>query len=240
MYKGKTILSLIPARGGSKGLPRKNVRLLLGKPLIAWTIEQALKSKYLDKIIVSTDDEQIAEISKRYGAEVPFMRPKELAKDESLTIDVILHALNWFEERGEKFDYLALLEPTSPLRKINDIDNSIKKLIDNEIYSDSLVSVGKLSLEHPFVSKKIDENGYIKVFYETEDPLITRRQELLPAYFPYGVIYLSKISTLRKYKTFYQEKTIPFFIERWQNYEVDDIWDFIVIEAIMKYIQNYV
>ena len=94
MYKNKKILAIIPARGGSKGLPRKNIKPLLGKPLIAWTIEQALASKYLDRVIVSTEDEEIAAISRKYCAEVPFLRPKELARDDSPTIDTLLHALN--------------------------------------------------------------------------------------------------------------------------------------------------
>ena len=234
MYKGKNILGLIPARGGSKGLPRKNIRPLLGKPLIAWTIEQALTSKYLDKVVVSTDDKEIGEISKKYGAEVPFMRPKELARDNSPTIDVILHTLNWFENAGEKYDYLALLEPTSPLREKDDIENGIKKLIDNENRADSLVSVGEIALEHPFISKEIDERGYVKPFYKVSKTHITRRQDISKAYFPYGVLYLSKVSAIKEYKTFYQERTLPLFIKRWQNYEIDDMWDFICIETILK------
>ena len=234
MYKGKNILGLIPARGGSKGLPRKNIKSLLGKPLIAWTIEQALASKYLDRVVVSTDNKEIAEISKKYGAEVPFMRPKELAKDNSTTADVIIHTLNWFKNSGQKFDYLALFEPTSPLREKNDIDNGIMKLIDNENKADSLVSVGEISLEHPFISKEIDEKGYVKPFYKVPNNKIRRRQDLSKAYFPYGVLYLSKVSAIKEYKTFYQKKTMPMFIKRWQNYEIDDMWDFICIQAILK------
>ena len=234
MYKGKTILGLIPARGGSKGLPRKNIKPLLGKPLIAWTIEQALASKYLDRVVVSTDDKEIAEISKKYGVEIPFIRPKELARDDSTTIDVIIHTLNWFERAGEKYDYLALLEPTSPLREKNDIDNGIMKLIDNGNRADSLVSVGEIALEHPFISKKIDEKGYVKPFYKVPNNKVGRRQDLFKAYFPYGVLYFSKIFTIKKYRTFYQDKTLPLFVKRWQNYEIDDMWDFICIETILK------
>jgi len=237
MYKNKTILGLIPARGGSKGLPQKNIRPLLGKPLVGWTVEQGLGSKYLDKLIVSTDDVKIAEISRNYGAEVPFLRPKELAKDNSPTIEVILHALNLLEKNGKNFDYLALLEPTSPLRKKDDIDNGIKKLINNEISADSVVSVGAIALEHPYIAKKIDEKGYLKPFFEINKKA-TRRQELSTAYFPYGVLYLAKISTLKKHKTFYQRRTLPLFIKRWQNYEIDDIWDFICIEAILEKIHG--
>lgn len=227
------VIAIIPARGGSKALPRKNIRLLAGKPLIAWTIEQAKKSKNIDKMIVSTDDEEIAEISKQYGAEVPFMRPKELATDNSPTIDAIMHALDWFESRGNYFDILVLLEPTSPLRKDGDIDNAIKLFLDNLGNADSLISLGEVQLENPYIMKKI-EDGYVKPLLYTNSQH-HQRQQLPKAYFPYGVIYLSKTITLKKYKTVYQEKTIPYFIERWQNYEIDDIYDFIAIEAILKH-----
>lgn len=233
MYKNKSILGLIPARGGSKGLPRKNIRTLLGKPLIAWTIEQALISKYLDKVIVNTDDKEIAKVAKKYGAEVPFMRPKELATDDSKVIYTIFHTLDFFEEKGLKFDYLALLEPTSPLRKDDDIDNAIKKLIDNEDIAESLISLGEIVLEHPLYSKKIDESGYVKPYTDTKKS-ISIRQKLPIAYFPYGIIYISKVSTMRKYKVVYPERILPLFIERWQNYEINDIWDFICVEAILK------
>jgi CMP-N-acetylneuraminic acid synthetase len=123
------IIAIIPARGGSKGLPRKNIKLLLGKPLVAWTIEQAKNSKYVNKVVVSTEDKEIAEISRGYGAEVPFLRPKELARDDSPTIDAILHALNWFEESGEYFDIVVLLEPTSPLRDVEDKDKCVEILV---------------------------------------------------------------------------------------------------------------
>ena len=232
MINNKTILALIPARGGSKGIPKKNIKPLLGKPLIAWTIEQAKKSKYFDRIIVSTDSEEIAEMSEKYGAEVPFLRPKELARDESPTSDAIMHAITWFEERGEYFDIVVLLEPTSPLRKENDLDNAIELFIKNIDKADSLVSVGEVHLENPYIMKKI-ENGYVKSFIEIDEN-IYQRQQLPKVYFPYGVIYLSKVDAFKKYKTFYQEKTIHYFIERWQNYEIDDIYDFIAIEALLK------
>lgn len=233
MIQGKTVLAIIPARGGSKGLPRKNILPLLGKPLVAWTIGQALASQYLDKVIVSTDDEEIARIAKDHGAEVPFIRPAELATDTAKTIDVIYHSLAFYKERGISFNYLALLEPTSPLRAEGDIDKSIKLLADHEAEADSLVSVGEVHMEHPSIVKKI-ENNYVKP-YESTGEIITRRQDLSKAYFPYGVIYLSKITSLEATDTFYQERTIPYFIQRWQNYEVDDIFDLICIEAIMNY-----
>jgi CMP-N-acetylneuraminic acid synthetase len=236
MISNKAILALIPARGGSKCIPKKNMKPLLGKPLIAWTIEQAKRSKYIDRTIVSTDSEEIAKVSKEYGAEVPFLRPEGLARDESPTSEAIMHALSWFEEKRVYFDIIVLLEPTSPLRKENDLDNAIKLFFKNIEKADSLVSVGEVHMEHPHIMKRI-EDGYVKPFIEIDEN-IYQRQQLPKVYFPYGVIYLLKVDAFKKYQTFYQGKTIPYFIERWQNYEIDDIYDFICIEAILKAMQN--
>jgi len=233
MYKDRKILALIPARGGSEGLLRKNIRDLLGKPLIGWTIEQLNCSRYPDRVVVSTDDEEIAEVSKRYGAEVPFIRPKELATSESPTVDTVFHSLDYFEDKGEVFDYVALVEPTSPLRKKEDIDSAIEKLIDNEDFADGLVSVGRVTLEHPIIVKRIDDNGYLRSFYQTEQA-VTQRQQLDEAFFPYGVIYISKVKALRQHGSFYQPRTLPYFIERWQNYEVDDMYDLLCVEALLR------
>ncbi len=236
MYNNRSVLGIIPARGGSRGLPGKNIREMCGMPLIAWTVEQALSSRYLDRVIVSTDDNEIAEISERYGAEVPFLRPEELAGDCTPMIDVILHAVDFYKNKDMTFDCIALMEPTSPLRRIDDIDRAIEKLIRHEAEADSLVSVGEVSLEHPSIMKRITR-GYVKP-YEAGTGIITRRQELDRVFFPYGVIYLSKTETLLECRTFYQQRTIPFFIERWQNYEVDDIYDFVCIEAVMSLMLN--
>jgi CMP-N-acetylneuraminic acid synthetase len=224
------ILGLIPARGGSKRLHRKNIRPFLGEPLVAWTIKQAKKSKFLKRVVVTTEDTEIAEISKREGAEVPFSRPKELARDGSPTIDAVLHAIDWFGSRGEHFDIVALLEPTSPLRRDDDIDRAIKLFLDNWERADSLVSLGEVRLENPYIMKKLEE-GYVKPFIDAEGSW----KQLDKVYFPYGVIYISKTEALKNYKTFYQERTIPYFIERWQNYEIDDIYEQVCIEAIFAY-----
>ncbi|MDR3627007.1 MAG: acylneuraminate cytidylyltransferase family protein [Ignavibacteriaceae bacterium] len=235
MFNGKKIISIIPARGGSKGLPKKNILQLNGKPLIAWTIEKALQSKYIDRIFVSTDSEEIAGIAEKFGCNVPFLRPEEFARDSSPSSEAIIHALDCFEKLGERFDYIALLEPTSPLRKMNDIDLSIKKIINNE-NADCLVSVGEIHTEHPFIIKKMDFEGFVSP-YISNAKSIYQRQQADKAYFPYGVIYLSKIESYKKNKTFYLEKTLSYEIERWQNYEIDDIEDFMIIEKIInKYI----
>jgi len=233
MYKKKRILGLIPARGGSKGLPGKNIRPLNGKPLIAWTIQQASQSKYLDRTIISTDDPKIAQIARSCAGDVPFLRPKKLASDRSPTIDTVTHAVEFLKTKGESFDFLALLEPTSPLRARDDLDKAIKILIDQQEKFDCLVSLGQVHLEHPRIMKKMD-NGYVASYMPSNAQKVKRRQDLEIVYFPYGVIYLSKIETLLKTGSFYQQKQIPYFIERWQGYEVDDLYDFLCIEAVMR------
>jgi CMP-N-acetylneuraminic acid synthetase len=233
MIGEKKILAVIPARGGSKGLPGKNIKPLLGKPLIAWTIEQAKVSNYLDRVIVSTDDETIADIARQWDGDVPFLRPKELAGDASPIADTILHLLDRLEQDHEIYDYIALLEPTSPLRKPDDIDNALGLLAENED-ADSLVSVGEVHMEHPMIVKRISEGLVIPYMPNIEQ--IYQRQQADKAYFPYGVVYVSKVCVFRKEQTFYTKKTIPYFIERWQNYEIDDIYDFMCVETILKHI----
>lgn len=227
------IICIIPARGGSKGLPGKNVKDLRGKPLIAWTIEQAQKSKYIDTIFVSTDDPEIAAVSKTFGVEVPFLRPEYLASDSASSVDVVSHVLDYFETIGKCFDIIILLEPTSPLRKDNDIDTAIELLLRIDT-ADGLISMGEVHMEHPMIVKKINSGGRIEPYIKDVEK-ISRRQQADKAYFPYGVIYMIKNVVFRREKSFYTNNVIPYIIERWQNYEIDDIYDFYAIEALMTY-----
>lgn len=236
MYNNKRILAIIPARGGSKGLPEKNIKHLRGRPLIAYTIEQAKTSKYIDEIFVSTDNELIANTAKEFGISVPFLRPAELAKDTSSSMDVVEHVLSHFENRNTFYDYIVLLEPTSPLRKKDDIDNAIQLAISNES-ADGIISLGEVHMEHPMIVKKVNKNGNI-ISYIDEVKKISQRQQADKAYFPYGVIYMIKTEVFKREKSFYTNNIMPYFIERWQNYEVDDIFDFIAIEAILNKIQE--
>ena len=141
------ILAVIPARGGSKGIKNKNIKSLCGHPLIAWTIMKAKRSKFIEKVVVSTDSKKIAYISKKYGASVPFIRPKKYATDKANDFIVLKHAINFFTTKGEKFDYIIMLQPTSPLRELKDINNSINKVLKKNI--DALVSVSKVEVQHP-------------------------------------------------------------------------------------------
>lgn len=232
MYRDRRILALITARGGSKGLPRKNLLPLLGKPLVAWTVEQGCRCPIIDRVIVSTDDQEIAEVARRAGADVPFMRPAELAQDQSTSLDVVIHALDWCAAKRDLFDYLVLLEPTSPLRRHGDLQQALEMLIEREAEAEAIVSLGEIHLENPFVMKVI-QNGLLAPLFAGEKA-ITQRQQYPKAYFPYGVIYASKVSSIRNNRTFYPERTLPFPIARWQNYEIDDRLDFLCVEAVMK------
>lgn len=233
MYQNKTFLAIIPARGGSKGLPGKNIRELCGKPLIAWSIEAGLKSVCVDDVVVSTDSGEIAEISKNYGASAPFLRPEDLASDTATTFDAIKHTIEYYENNLHKtYDYIVLLEPTSPLREKNDLDEMIQKIAALNDDFDAIVSIGEVH-EHPSIMKQLDRNN-IKP-YCAELTMASRRQDNQPAYFPYGVAYIVKTKTLLEEKTFYPVRTTHHIIKRYQCYEVDDIYDFLAIENIMKY-----
>jgi CMP-N-acetylneuraminic acid synthetase len=232
MNSSKRILAVIPARGGSKGLPGKNIRPLLGKPLIAWTIEQAKACSLIDELFVSTDSSEIAKTSEDYGVAVPFLRPAELASDTSSSIDVLLHVLDYLEAQRSFFDYVAMLEPTSPLRDEKDLEISIRQVLKTENV-DGIISLGEVHTEHPWIVKRLTEDGRVAPF-TSDGKIITQRQQCVPAFFPYGVIYMLKVNVLRREKTFYTKNVIPYFIERWQNYEIDDYCDFICVESILR------
>lgn len=225
------ILALIPARSGSKGLPGKNIKDLLGKPLLAWSVEQARACKYIDKVVVSTDDSEIAQIAQSYGAEIPFLRPAEMAKDDSPVLDTVLHILDEYARLGTQFDVVALLEPTSPLRADADLDRALSAFTAQLDKYDAVVSLGEIH-ESPYYAKVVDQSEFVAPLLEGSN--YSRRQQLPKTYFPYGVIYATKVTTLRESRTFYPRRTMPYFIERWQNFEVDDLVDFVCIEAIMR------
>jgi len=233
MINSRTAIGIIPARGGSKGLPGKNIRPMCGKPLIAWTIEKALKSRYLDVVMVSTDSPEIAAIAREHGAEVPFLRPAELASDTANSYDVIRHALGHYRQSaGMEFDYTALLEPTSPLREDDDIDRVLGALDESARDFDSIVTLGEVG-EHPSIMKRLVGRGIEPFCKELEQT--TRRQDNAPAYFPYGVAYIAKTSVLLEENTFYTNRCMGFPIRRYQNYEIDDVYDFYCAENVMKH-----
>ncbi|WP_373036576.1 cytidylyltransferase domain-containing protein [Sulfurimonas sp.] len=234
MYDDKKVLAIIPARGGSKGLSGKNIKELCSKPLIAWSIESGLKSKYIDEVMVTTDSQEIAAISREYSANVPFLRPHDLASDTATTFDAVKHTIDFYKSQNNtEFDYIVLLEPTSPLRENDDIDNMLEKLISQSDKYDSIVSVGEVH-EHPSIMQRIVNNDSLEGYCK-ELEMKSRRQDNVAAYFPYGVAYIVKTDSLIKEKTFYTKRNTFYEIKRYQCYEIDDMYDFLAIENIMKY-----
>jgi CMP-N-acetylneuraminic acid synthetase len=223
----ENVIAVIPARGGSKGLLRKNIRQLNGKPLICYAIDEAMKSKFIDRIIVTTDDSEIAEISKKAGAEV-IIRPLALAQDESPVIDAIFHALE--NMNGGKPDIIVLLQATSPLREVKDIDDAIQLFRSEPC--DSLMSV--CQAEHsPYWYFNI-KNGLLAPLFD-ERFLNIHRQELPPAYRPNGAIYIISPETLRKHKSFYCNRTLAYVMKAKSSIDIDEEIDFQIAEQLMKH-----
>jgi CMP-N-acetylneuraminic acid synthetase len=228
------ILGLILARGGSKRLPGKNIRPLAGKPLIAWSIEAARACAAISDVVVSTDDEGIAEVARQHGARVPFLRPAALAGDTSTSADAALHALAFLrEQEGRTFDAVILLEPTSPLRASSDLSKVADMLARRWDETDAVVSVGQVQLEQPAVMKRMGADGRLAPWVPTE---AAPSGEV--AWFPYGVAYAVKTEALERLRTFYPPRVLGYTIQRWQNYEVDDLLDFLCVEAVLKHLKG--
>jgi CMP-N,N'-diacetyllegionaminic acid synthase len=203
------ILGLIPARGGSKGVPGKNIKNLAGKPLLAYASEVALKSQYLSEVIVSSDDPQIITVAKKLGVAVPFIRPSVLALDTTPTIDVIIHALEWYQAQNIFFDAVCLLQVTSPFRTVPFLDAAIKKFIASGC--DSLISVQQVPQEYnPHWTFEVDSRGNLKIA-TGEEQIISRRQELPIVYHRDGSIYITTTEVLLRDRSLYGKSTA--FIE---------------------------
>ncbi len=223
MVGSKRLLAVIPARGGSKRLPRKNVLDLAGKPLIAWTIQEALNCKYIDQVIVSTDDKEISDISKEYGADVPFFRPSELATDEAKTVDVVLHLLDELEKVGERYDYIILLQPTSPLRTAQNIDESVELLQMKN--SDAVISV--CESEHPPLWCNVLPDDMSMDNFLDASVKNKRSQDLPKQYRINGAIYISSVKKLKKENSFFlSNNCIAYIMKQNVSIDIDTIDDF--------------
>ncbi len=230
MTNGKRILAIIPARGGSKGLPGKNIREICGRPLIAWSIIQAKHCADIHRVVVSTDDHQIAKIANEYGAEVPFVRPTELANDTAPTIDVILHALCWLEKyENYRPEYILLLQPTSPLRTGKDIDGVLRVLMDKD--ARAVVSVCETD-HHPWWSNTLPESGSMKDFLRLE--ILNKRRQEFPIYYRLnGAIYLAEMDYLSKYNGFFGPETFAYKMPRERSIDIDSAMDFKLASLLM-------
>ncbi len=223
------ILALIPARGGSKRLPGKNIRILGGKPLLSWSIDICKDIECVVDVMVSTDSDEVAKVAKKFGALVPWLRPDILSTDSSTTVDVALHALDWYEENVGRLDGLLLLQPTSPFRTKKSIQRSL------ELYSESFQTIVSVSAihSHPDWTMRI-ENGMLRQYYDTQS-FGKRSQELEPAYSLNGLIYLIHPDTLRKNRSFYDSATKPFVVEsNYESLDIDTLADFQFAEYLIS------
>jgi len=229
---GKRVLAIVPARAGSKGLPGKNIRLLAGKPLLAWPIAAAKGSVYVDRVIISTDSAEFAEIGITHGAEAPFLRPAELASDTAPSIDFILHAIDALEAEGDEYHYIVLLEPTSPLTETSDIDAALAQLDASE--AEAIVGIAAMETQHPAFSVRCDEDGVIRPAQSADFANLPRRQDLAPIFSLDGSLYISTVAALRRERGFCHSSTLGYLTDRWKSFEVDDLVDFVAIEAVMQ------
>ncbi|MBE0465958.1 MAG: acylneuraminate cytidylyltransferase family protein [Candidatus Desulforudis sp.] len=228
MHRGVSFLGFIPARAGSKGIPSKNIRLLAGKPLIVHTIQAAKESGIFDCLVVSTDGKEIAKIAGEAGAEVPFLRPPELATDDTPGIDTLRHALRWFEERGKQYNCVMYLQPTSPLRSAADIMAAADLLIDRN--AEAIVSVSRVE-HHPWWSNVLPADGCMKDFLKPDTA--TNRQEL-PAYYRLnGAIYLARWDFIRNRNSWLGPHTYAYIMSRKRSVDIDQEIDFIIAEALI-------
>jgi CMP-N,N'-diacetyllegionaminic acid synthase len=224
-----TTIGIIPARGGSKGVPKKNIRQINGLPLIQYTIESALKSSCLQQVIVSTDSEEIASIAKSIGANVPFIRPAELATDEASSIDVLKHAIKEVENLGTSVDHIMLLQPTSPLRTNKQIEEA------HNIYTKNghipIVSVCKTQ-SHPYIMKRIKER-FLEDFIEKPSHM-TRRQDFPELYELNGAIYITKKENVQSGFIYRGNCCLPYIMDFESSLDIDEELDFFIAEAILK------
>lgn len=225
MIEDKTILAIIPARGGSKGVPRKNIRVVAGKPLLAWTIEEALKSKYVDRIIVSTDDAEIAATAKEWGAEVPFMRPAALSTDNTPGIEPVVHAINMLPQ----YEYVIVLQPTSPLRTVEDIDGSIELCFAKR--AKCCVSVVEPD-KSPYWMLTLGKDGKVLPLFP-DSPLVSRRQDLPIVYALNGAIYIANSECLLDAKTFIDKDMTIYVMPKERSLDIDTEYDVSLADNIL-------
>lgn len=233
MIDGKRVLALVPARSGSKGLPHKNIRPLHGKPLLAWPIAAARASAHVDRVVVSTDSPHYADLARQAGADVPFLRPAALASDSAPSIDFMLHAVDTLEAAGDIYEYVLLLEPTSPLTEAGDVDAALQALDRRRDIADAMVGVTPMVSTHPAFAVRLDDAGLMHPFAAPSFGQLPRRQDTEPLYSLDGSLYISSVAALRRERGFCHARTLPYVTPRWKSFEVDDLVDFICIEAIL-------
>ncbi|WP_424984244.1 cytidylyltransferase domain-containing protein [Maritalea sp. S77] len=238
MIGSDRVLAIIPSRSGSKGLTDKNIRPLENKPLLAWPIEAACSSRYVDYVLLSTDSEAYAEIGRKFGASVPFLRPDDLATDTSPSADFICHALEYLDDKEAAFDYIVLLEPTSPLTTAQDVDDALETLVNNKNSADAAVGISETVSQHPAFAVKKSNNNKIEPFLGETFATLPRRQDIEPVFALDGSIYISTVEAYLETRTFCHERTLGIVSKRHQIFEVDDEIDFVCIEAVLRHLNR--
>lgn len=225
------ILAIITARGGSKGVYRKNLRELAGKPLLVWSIEAALSAKHTMRIFVSTDDPEIAAASRLAGAEAPFLRPDELSSDSATSEAAVLHALDWLNEHEQYTPFLiVLLQPTSPFRSSLDIDSALE--LQMKTNADAVVSVAE-NLRPVQWLRRIDNQGRIKDVFPAEN--IARRQDAEKLYQVNGAVYVIKAEVLRRENSFYPSDSLAYVMPSERSLDIDSELDFLIADLLMRH-----
>ncbi len=223
-------LGVVPARGGSKGVPRKNLRPLCGKPLIAWTIEAALSSR-LDRVVVSSDDDEIIDVANRYGELAPFSRPAELATDDARTLPVVQHALRFVEAAGDRFDVIVLLQPTTPMRRAADIDAGLEKMSRGDC--DSVVTVVDVGAHHPFRMKRVVDGDLLINYVDQGFEDMRPRQELPPVYIREGSLYIATRELVMERGTLVGDRARALIVDPERTVNIDTEADFLRAESLM-------
>ncbi|HIJ94493.1 MAG TPA: acylneuraminate cytidylyltransferase family protein [Desulfuromonadales bacterium] len=225
MIENKTVLAIIPARGGSKGVPRKNIRDVAGKPLIGWTIEEAKKSGYIDRLVVSTDDQEIADIAIQAGGEVPFLRPANLARDDSPGIAPVINILT---TSGFEYDLVVLLQPTSPLRTVEDIDGAIAFMVNRK--ANACVSVVEPD-KSPYWMYSVDGAGHLVSLLEGD---YACRQDIPPVYALNGAVYVAEVGWLLKKQSFVSDETLAYTMPKDRSIDIDTEVDLAISNIILS------
>lgn len=223
------LLALVPARGGSQGLPRKNARTLGSRPLLGWTADAIRASGVTATAVLSTDDEELAEIGRSVGLEVPFMRPAELANATASALAVVEHALEWFAARGQEFDLVAYLQPTSPFRPATALSDAIERLRDSSV--PGVIGVMKID-RSPSVLFYADEIGRLSPLSQTQ-PVQTRRQDVRALLTPNGALYVTRTSVIRAERTLFPAGTVGMPMNQIASLDIDDATDWALAEAIV-------
>jgi CMP-N,N'-diacetyllegionaminic acid synthase len=235
LFRQLSVICVIPARGGSKGLPGKNIRELNGRPLIAYSIEQALKSRYIDKVVVSTDDRKIADVASSWGADVPFLRPPELSTDTASTIDVLLHCLGWFEKQDDhrNFDILVLLHATAPLRTVRDIDSCIELLAESG--ASNVFSVTEAHRNPYFNMVEVDHLGAVRL---SKKGTFTTRQSAPKVYDLNASIYVWQTALLKKKRRTILKTSRVYVMPKERSVDIDDGLDFEIAALLQERISS--